>query len=106
MIIFSGGGGVTFALTRYCSITLQTLVLRAVVIADIACVVKAMMLRSSAIAISVLSSCIIFLFTLSYEILHPELPCRECDHCGGHSESRVFDYFVPEFVLSSGYFLY
>ncbi len=61
-----------------------------------ACVVKAI----------VLSSCFICLFLLSYEILHPELPCRERDHCGGHSESRVFDYFVPEFVLSSNYFLY
>jgi hypothetical protein len=78
----------------------------AVVVADIACVVKAMVLRSSAIAIIVLTSCIIFLFLLSYEILHPELPGRECDHCGGHSESRVFDHSVPEFVLSSSYFLY
>jgi hypothetical protein len=50
--------------------------------------------------------CSYCLFVSSYEILHPELPCRERDHCGGHSESRVFDYFVPEFVLPSSYFLY
>ena len=53
-----------------------------------------MALRSSAIAISELSSCIICLFLLNYKILHPELPCREC----GHS-----DYFVPKFVLPSNY---
>jgi hypothetical protein len=35
-------------------------------------VVKAMALRNSAIATSVLSSCIICLFRLSYKILHPE----------------------------------
>ena len=33
-------------------------------------------------------------------------PCRECDHCNNHSESRVFDYFVPEFALPSSYFFY
>jgi len=65
-----------------------------------------MVLRSSAIAVIVLTSCIILLFLLRYEILHPELPCQECGHCGGHSESRVFDHSVPEFVLSSSYFLY
>ena len=84
----------------------MTSVLRAVVVADIACVVKAMVLRSIVIAIIMLSSCIICLFLLNYEVLHPELPCRECDHCDNHSESRVFDYFVPEFALSPSYFLY
>jgi hypothetical protein len=32
----------------------------------------------------------------SYDVLQPELPCSECDHRDGHSESHIFNYIVPK----------
>ena len=89
-------------LTKYCSIALWTLALRVVIVVDNAYVVKPMVLRKR-LQILLLSSYIICLFLeLRNTASRAKLRCD--GQCSGHSESRVFDYFVPEFVLPSSNF--